>query len=167
MTIFIILIVILAFFALYALIVIKNRNIKWIPVILTEGPEVMNLREIPYDINFTKPFPVRWQGTEAMRNVANFEGSYQKYIVWGSALQNIILTDGRKISLEEGSCVIVDPGITKKEDKYKVYIVNPYPAFSAMKDVQIKTIDNIPADGQILGAVIASIPAWWMEENRK
>jgi len=161
-------ILVLTFVACVIIACILDKNeFRWIPVILTEGPEIMNLKEIPYRINFTETFPIAWQGPTATGSLDKIKDrTYQMYIVWGDAFKYVKLQDGRELSLTEGDCIIVDPSVTEK-GTYKAYLVNPYPEYSAYKDVKIKTSDDVAADDNILGAIVASIPAWWMDQRRK
>lgn len=166
MTAIIILVVILI--GTYILILEKFKNIKWIPVILTEGPEIMNLKEIPYELDLTKPFPITWKNYKALTNQETITNICKMYIVWGNEFENKPLSDGRTFSIKEGECIIVDPRVTIKEgNKYEAYLINPYPPYSAFKDTRIEVSENIADGKEVLGAIIASIPAEWMDKRKK
>ena len=162
-----VIIIVAIFIGVYFLALRSLKNIKWIPVILTEGPEIMNLKEIPYELDLTKPFPISWKNERATIDLETLISTCKMYIVWGNEFNDRPLSDGKTLSIKEGGCILVDPRVTKKENKYSAYLINPYPPYSAYKDTRIELGENIAEDKEVLGAIVASIPAEWMDKRKK
>ena len=152
-----ILIVLLGIISIY--IIKKCLEIKWIPVIVTEWDYFMNLKKLPYRIDFNH---IILPSGESKTLVGK-----DLYIISGNTLKNQVLHDGRKISLEDGDCVVVDPEIHENKKPYKAFLVNPKGLDSTPgKNTKIRTSDQVTAEEVIIGAVIAKIPCSWIEKNR-
>ena len=158
MEIYLILIVLMVLFTIACYL---DSKPTWIPMIVTDEPLAVNLREIPYNINPSKLKYLNKDGIEISP-----EG-FEFYIVGGNAFKDKILKNGRKISLENGDCIIVSPIIKTLTEGRDIYIVNPHPPQSAHKDIKIETGDTLTAESNILGAVVAKIPAEWMNKYRR
>ena len=130
-------------------------------MIVTDDPLAINLREIPYDINPNKLKYLNKNDIEIP-----IEG-FKFYIIGGNAFKDIILKNGHNISLENGDCIIVNPKIKTLTEDYDIYIVNPFPPISAHRDIKIETSDTLTAESNILGAIVARIPAKWMNKHKR
>lgn len=132
---------------------------RWIPAIVTDWDYFMNLKRFRYRIDFDHIILPSGESKSIQDK--------DLYLVSGNGLKDQVLQDGRKISLEDGDLIVVDPQITDELKKVcKAFIVNPKDLNFLCRESRLKTSDKVTADDVILGAVIAKIPASWIEKNR-
>lgn len=74
---------------------------------------------------------------------------------------------GIRLSLYEGDCILVDERIKEVSDKYKAYLVEEYPMYSARKGSKILPKSEVKPDDRIIGAIVSKIPAEYMQKYRK
>ena len=137
----------------------KNKDIRWIPAIVTEWDYLMNLKKFPYRIDFDNIILPSGE-SKSIRGM-------DLYVVSGNRLKDLVLSGGRKLSLEDGDVIVVDPEI-KSLGPYRAYLVNPELGSDMVgKESQFRTSDEVTAGKyKIIGAVIAKIPHDWIDKQR-
>lgn len=82
------------------------------------------------------------------------------YIIKGNRYRTFTLSDGRKLHLENGDCIVVDIKITTPDiNKYRAFIV------SENENKILKTSDEVTTEDLILGAVCSKIPGSVMDNQ--
>ena len=152
--------ILLTYIGIIADRLIKRRKyIKWVPTIVTDWNYFMNLKQFKYIIDFNHIILPSGE--------AKYIHDKDLYIISGNGLKDQVLQDGRKISLEDGDMIVVDPQITDELKKVcRAFLVSPKGKMSVCKESRLKTSDKVAADDVILGGVIAKIPASWIEQYR-
>lgn len=137
----------------------NKKDIRWIPAIVTEWDYLMNLKKFPYRIDFDNIILPSGES----RSIRDMD----LYVVSGNRLKDLVLSGGRKLSLEDGDVIVVNPEI-KSPGPYRAYLVNPeLGGDTVRKESQLRTSDEVTAGKyKIIGAVIAKIPHDWIDKQR-
>ena len=73
---------------------------------------------------------------------------------------------GKNLGLDDGDCILVNKTIKEKKDGYKLYLIEKYPPFSALKGVDIIDKSKITKDTRIIGAVVSKIQSNYFQKYR-